>query len=440
MVGVGITLEGIHTNWVTNEALLSQGWEFFVPHANAKENASLNKWVQDFVSRRYNSGGNATMLQSAWSRLANFSTTSVYNGPRGNYFEGWGNTRSLVTRRPFWPLGEASGWGWNNDGTSDGFMGDAPRYDPRALLQALRELLSGAAAGESSSSLPTSLAVDVVDLCVTTMANAWLVQLGGMINMTSGNMTSKKVAQIQALGAEMIAGIAVTDEVLASNENFLLGKWISDAKSWANKPWAFRSSSEKKEEESGEDEAALLEFNARNQVTMWGPPLFVGANPSRYGSPGSPQDYAAKTWAGLYGSFYLQRQQLFFNMLNDAATEAVAVDAAPIDFVKLAPKFTNASVAFEVRWGASTSSEVFASTPTGNTFALAAKAVETYGAIVDNATWCQIEYVGKLWYNVDKGGVMNFWVMSEFVDHLLHSNPNYYFSLVRCEGPAAGRI
>jgi hypothetical protein len=127
-------------------------------------------------------------------------------------------------------------------------------------------------------------------------------------------------------------------------------------------------------------------------------------------------------------------------MLNDAATEAVAVDAAPIDFVKLAPKFTNASVAFEVRWGASTSSEVFASTPTGNTFALAAKAVETYGAIVDNATWCQIEYVGKLWYNVDKGGVMNFWVMSEFVDHLLHSNPNYYFSLVRCEGPAAGRI
>ena len=33
------------------------------------------------------------------------------------------------------------------------------------------------------------------------------------------------------------------------------GTWINDARSWASSP----------------EEAAVLEFNARNQVTLWGP-------------------------------------------------------------------------------------------------------------------------------------------------------------------------
>jgi alpha-N-acetylglucosaminidase len=56
MVGVGLTMEGIHTNWVINEALLEQGWRFSVQ--------SVEEWVRSFVTRRY--GSNDANLQAAW--------------------------------------------------------------------------------------------------------------------------------------------------------------------------------------------------------------------------------------------------------------------------------------------------------------------------------------------------------------------------------------
>lgn len=49
--------------------------------------------------------------------------------------------------------------------------------------------------------------------------------------------------------------LADLDHLLSSNDRFLVGRWIADAKSW------------------GTDfvETALLEYNARNQITLWGP-------------------------------------------------------------------------------------------------------------------------------------------------------------------------
>lgn len=45
-----------------------------------------------------------------------------------------------------------------------------------------------------------------------------------------------------------------------SQQHFLLGKWITAAKQWAN----------------NFNEAILLEFNARNLVSLWGPKGEVG--------------------------------------------------------------------------------------------------------------------------------------------------------------------
>lgn len=60
----------------------------------------------------------------------------------------------------------------------------------------------------------------------------------------------------------------------------MLGPWVAAARAAATSP----------------AEADLLEFNARNQVTLWGP----GA-----GGP-SIVDYARKQWGGLVRSYYLQ--------------------------------------------------------------------------------------------------------------------------------------
>jgi len=64
-----------------------------------------------------------------------------------------------------------------------------------------------------------------------------------------------------------------------------LGNWIHSAKSFA----------------TNESESNLYEFNARNQITLWGP-------------DGEIEDYAAKAWGGLY-SYYLQRWSFFIDSL-----------------------------------------------------------------------------------------------------------------------------
>jgi len=78
------------------------------------------------------------------------------------------------------------------------------------------------------------------------------------------------------------------DILLSTEPQFLLGKWISAAKAAA----ADRRSS-----------SALAEYNARNQITLWGP-------------WGNILDYAAKQWSGLVSFYYLPRWRLFFRLLE----------------------------------------------------------------------------------------------------------------------------
>ncbi|HPA42115.1 MAG TPA: alpha-N-acetylglucosaminidase C-terminal domain-containing protein, partial [Candidatus Hydrogenedentes bacterium] len=78
------------------------------------------------------------------------------------------------------------------------------------------------------------------------------------------------------------------DRLLATRGEFLLGRWIEDAKRWG----------------SDDAERALLEWNARTQVTLWGPP------------DGVLHDYAQKQWAGLVKGFYRPRWEQFLAQLE----------------------------------------------------------------------------------------------------------------------------
>ena len=121
---------------------------------------------------------------------------------------------------------------------------------------------------------------------------------------------------------------------------------------------------------------------------MWGPAIFP---------VGNPQDYAGKTWAGLYSSFYQPRQQLLMDMLGDAV-EVAAAGGTTVDFATLAPSFTNASIQFEVAWGAlgpgSAPNETFATKPSGDTFELAAAALATRG-VPSPSTGRPLHYLGS---------------------------------------------
>lgn len=77
------------------------------------------------------------------------------------------------------------------------------------------------------------------------------------------------------------------DDILQTNEKFLLGKWLESAKLLA----------------TNQLEDQLYEYNARNQITTWGP-------------KGEIIDYAYKQWAGLVRDYCLPRWQTLFYELE----------------------------------------------------------------------------------------------------------------------------
>ena len=85
----------------------------------------------------------------------------------------------------------------------------------------------------------------------------------------------------------MLDLIADVDKLLGTNTNYLLGHWIATARAMGT---------------TAADQN-LLEFNARNQITLWGP-------------TGQINDYAAKAWNGLVGDYYKGRWSLFIGMLQ----------------------------------------------------------------------------------------------------------------------------
>lgn len=74
------------------------------------------------------------------------------------------------------------------------------------------------------------------------------------------------------IAANMIEILDDMEELLASDDHYLLSSWLKKAKSKG----------------SNRDERILYEFNARSQLTLWG-----------LNSTSEVFDYACKAWSGL---------------------------------------------------------------------------------------------------------------------------------------------
>ena len=93
----------------------------------------------------------------------------------------------------------------------------------------------------------------------------------------------KDAAAFEQSSAEFMALGRDIDQFLGTRSEFMLGKWIDDAKSWAR----------------NEDERQYYERNARTIITVWG--------------GGSITDYAGRQWNGLMRDYYLPRWQLLID-------------------------------------------------------------------------------------------------------------------------------
>lgn len=100
---------------------------------------------------------------------------------------------------------------------------------------------------------------------------------------------AKSLDDIQNIQQTFEAMLNDLDDALQTSEQFLLGKWLTSAKSLA----------------TNQLEEQQYEYNARNQITCWGP-------------NGEISDYAHKQWAGIVRDYCLPRWQLFFSELQQS--------------------------------------------------------------------------------------------------------------------------
>jgi len=156
-------------------------------------------------------------------------------------------------------------------------------YDPADVLSAWDEF----AQASSSPILQTSLnfqhdLIDVTRQALQEIFHEFYVKL--VNSYRCGNSTVFKNT-----AGYMIEILEDMDDILKTGSKYLLGKWISDARSWG----------------LTETEKTQYEWNARNQITLWGP-------------NGEILDYATKQWNGIVADYYKPRWESFFNELQSS--------------------------------------------------------------------------------------------------------------------------
>ena len=271
----------------------------------------LMTWLDRYATRRY---GNWTEnVHEAWRLLL-----------EGAYQYHWSwDIKSIVDRAP--ELNMASDL----------------RLNPGNIAEAWQLLVSDTASGKLNASVGP-LRYDIVDFGRQTLVNLY-VDLHTMFttaflmyNQTKVNTTD----ELELLSSLMIDVLTDLDVLLASDPNYLLGNWINDARNSAPT-------------NSSKNATNNLEFNARNQITMWG--------------RGNIEDYASKEWAGLVGDYYLTRWKMFTSTLLNATRSGDLFNQTEWEKTR-----------FDFEWSWNNEIKSYPITPQGDTIEIASKLVQKY--------------------------------------------------------------
>jgi alpha-N-acetylglucosaminidase len=250
MSGVGAMMEGIITDYPTYELLFDMGWQTSAPN--------LTEWARNYALQRY--GAPSRNAEDAWILLRN----SVYAVNAKQQ----GEPESIFCARPSATIHSASSWGTISRD-----------YNPRDLQMA-RDLLMREADRFGHIS---TYRFDITDITRQVLANLGLWQFRQMTQA----LNARHAAGFARQSGLFLAMILDQDRLLATQQAFLLGKWIADARAWGNSP----------------PEKDQLEKNARTLLTLWGPKAAAE----------TLHDYANREWSGLLGDFYYGRWQLWID-------------------------------------------------------------------------------------------------------------------------------
>ena len=221
-------------------------------------------WLDGYITRRY--GGWTQESHDAWQLLLDAAYSISWS---------W-SLRSIATRGPSLIIG------YDN------------RFDPGKIAAAWKLIVTAVNEKKLDASIGP-LRYDIVDIGRQILTNlftdVYTMYTETFVLYNKTNDTTL-VKDIDLLGSTMIDILTDLDTLLATDTNFLLGHWLIEAR-------------ESAPENASEEVLNLIEFNARNQITMWGPHENI-------------EDYAAKEWAGLFGTYYLARWKLFVDSISDS--------------------------------------------------------------------------------------------------------------------------
>ncbi|KAH3764057.1 alpha-N-acetylglucosaminidase precursor [Pelomyxa schiedti] len=253
IVGTGYTPEAIETNPVAYDLMSEMHWQITAP--------DVTKWIQTYTIRRY--GIDNSDVKEAWNLLQNsvFACQTTQMGPTG----------IVAGVRPDLQMDYA------------GCCTSMEVYwDPQDVCTAWTLLIGAADILKGSDTYGNDI-VQVTLQVLASVMSSFHKQLVASFFMSDS-------PQFEDFAQKILDILADMDTLLATQQPYLLGKWLADAKAWAQ----------------DEAEALNYQYNARLQVTQWGYPLT------------DLNDYAYKMWAGLTRTYQTTRWQTFINSLRDS--------------------------------------------------------------------------------------------------------------------------
>ena len=249
LVGIGSTLEGFDCSPFKFEYVFEKAWDM-------PQHKDLNVWMCHLADRHL--GYKDERARKAWLLL----NDKVYN------FAGHTTQATIANARP----SMAKRLNRTNKRTLN-------RYQNAVLIEAIGLLLEC----EGSKEV---YAYDLVNLVRQMLGNLY----GELFTEYKAAMEQCDRSRMSALETKMMTIHTDLEELLSSRTDFLMGKWIADAKAFG----------------VSDAEKLYYEQNARCLLTTWGE------------RDAELNDYANRMWAGLMAGYYGKRWQMFFDAVNDA--------------------------------------------------------------------------------------------------------------------------
>jgi alpha-N-acetylglucosaminidase len=246
--GIGLTPEGIEQNPALYQLMLDNVWQ--------DSAIDLSGWLRQYALQRY--GLADADIDTAWAMLAR----TVYAGGLGE-----GGPESILVSRPM-----TEPWGDRVRTKLD--------YEPKELAKAWALFVKAADKLGGSD----GFRYDLVDITRQVLANyATPLQQKWVLAYLQHD-----VAGYDRYTKEFLELMDDMDVLLATRKDFLLGRWIGDAR------------------RCGVDEAEkdLYEKNARGLITLWGD------------KESGLHEYSCRQWAGLIKDFYKPRWEQYFVYLR----------------------------------------------------------------------------------------------------------------------------